>query len=90
MLEERQTDTETCIQTDTLIAYLTPLARTTCRQLLSTFEVSLIAKFGSKKSDSLTPLIGIYTDTCDTSAHRGKWGQLTPPPGKMDEKLKRS
>ena len=23
------------------------------------------------------------------SAHRGKWGQLTPPPGKMDEKLKR-
>jgi len=22
------------------------------------------------------------------SAHRGKWGQLTPP-GKMDEKLKR-
>ena len=22
-------------------------------------------------------------------AHRGKWGQLTPPPGKMDEKLKR-
>jgi len=22
------------------------------------------------------------------SAHRGKWGQLTPPPGKMDKKLK--
>jgi len=22
------------------------------------------------------------------SAHRGKWGQLTPSPGKMDEKLK--
>jgi len=22
------------------------------------------------------------------SAHRGKWGQLTPPPRKMDEKLK--
>ena len=22
------------------------------------------------------------------SAHRGKWGQLTPAPGKMDEKLK--
>jgi len=22
------------------------------------------------------------------SAHSGKWGQLTPPPGKMDEKLK--
>jgi len=81
MLEERQTDTETCIQTDTLIAYLAPLARTTCRQLLSTFEVSLIAKFGSKKSDSLTPLIGIYTESIRSwaSAHRGKWGQLTPP-----------
>jgi len=22
------------------------------------------------------------------SAHRGKWDKLTPPPGKMDEKLK--
>ena len=24
------------------------------------------------------------------SAHRGKWGQLTPPAGKIDEKLKKN